>query len=167
MTLTATTRAPATGAGGGGIYFSAQSPLARFEGSIVAGNARPSTSAPARSELRRTARQLAPAGPTTAATSNRRPTAGSPATRTPTRCSPPELDTSAQPPVLAIPANSPAVDIAACGTRTVDQRGVARPQGSACDAGAYEVPGAVRPEPTPTATPVVDGDADPTPTPTP
>jgi hypothetical protein len=43
-----------------------------------------------------------------------------------------------QPPVLAIPANSPAVDIAACGTRTQDQRGVARPQGATCDAGAYE-----------------------------
>ncbi|HEY6889464.1 MAG TPA: choice-of-anchor Q domain-containing protein, partial [Solirubrobacter sp.] len=48
------------------------------------------------------------------------------------------LDTS-QPPALAIPANSPAVDIAACAPRTVDQRGVTRPQGMSCDAGAYEV----------------------------
>jgi Right handed beta helix region len=48
------------------------------------------------------------------------------------------LDTS-QPPVLAIPATSPAVNIAACGARTSDQRGMTRPQGPACDAGAYEV----------------------------
>ena len=49
------------------------------------------------------------------------------------------LDTAAEPPVLAIPANSPAVDIAACGARTLDQRGLSRPQGATCDAGAYEV----------------------------
>ena len=48
------------------------------------------------------------------------------------------LDAS-QPPALSIPANSPAVDIAVCAPRTVDQRGVTRPQGTACDAGAYEV----------------------------
>ncbi len=81
-----------------------------------------------------------------------------------------ELDTTAQPPVLSIPANSPAVDIAACGTRTLDQRGLARPQGIACDAGAYEVPVAVvapTPTPTPTATPVVIPTPTPTATPTP
>ncbi|MDA0164688.1 Ig-like domain-containing protein [Solirubrobacter ginsenosidimutans] len=48
------------------------------------------------------------------------------------------LDTS-QPPALTIPSNSSAVDVAACTPRTVDQRGVTRPQGTACDAGAYEV----------------------------
>jgi hypothetical protein len=48
------------------------------------------------------------------------------------------LDTS-QPPALTIPSNSSAVDIAACAPRTVDQRGVTRPQGTSCDAGAYEV----------------------------
>ena len=47
------------------------------------------------------------------------------------------LDAS-QPPVLAIPATSPAVDFADCGGRTLDQRGVPRPQGALCDAGAYE-----------------------------
>ena len=36
-----------------------------------------------------------------------------------------------QPPVLTIPANSSAVDIAACGARTFDQRGVAAPAGPA------------------------------------
>jgi hypothetical protein len=77
-----------------------------------------------------------------------------------------ELDTS-QPPVLAIPAFSPAVDIASCGTRTLDQRGTVRPQGIRCDAGAYEVPVAVvtPPPPPPTATPVPT--VTPTPTPTP
>jgi hypothetical protein len=48
------------------------------------------------------------------------------------------LDAS-QPPALTIPANSSAVNIAVCAPRTVDQRGVTRPQGTACDAGAYEV----------------------------
>ena len=48
------------------------------------------------------------------------------------------LDTSQQPPVLPILATSPARDIADCGGRTVDQRGVPRPQGPQCDAGAYE-----------------------------
>ncbi len=47
------------------------------------------------------------------------------------------LDTS-QPPTLALGATSPAIDIAACGTRFEDQRGVPRPQGTTCDAGAYE-----------------------------
>ena len=41
-------------------------------------------------------------------------------------------------PVLTIPSTSPAVDIAGDCTAT-DQRDLARPQGSACDAGAYEV----------------------------
>jgi hypothetical protein len=70
-----------------------------------------------------------------------------------------------QPPALAIPANSPAVDIAACGTRTLDQRGVTRPQGLTCDAGAYEYQ-PPPPEPTPTATPVVTPTPTQTPTPT-
>ena len=47
------------------------------------------------------------------------------------------LDAS-QPPVLAIPATSPAVNFADCGGRTFDQRGLPRPQGALCDAGAYE-----------------------------
>ncbi len=49
------------------------------------------------------------------------------------------LDLTAQPPVLALPPGSPAVDLAACGARTLDQRGVPRPQGAQCDAGAYEL----------------------------
>ena len=53
----------------------------------------------------------------------------------------PQLATSldgSQPPVLTIPATSPAVNFADCGGRTLDQRGVPRPQGALCDAGAYE-----------------------------
>jgi hypothetical protein len=69
--------------------------------------------------------------------------------------------------VLAIPATSPAFDRAGACTGT-DQRDLARPQGAACDAGAYEVPVAV---PTPTATPApqptVSPTATPAPTPTP
>ncbi|MBE2316811.1 hypothetical protein DVA67_012580 [Solirubrobacter sp. CPCC 204708] len=79
------------------------------------------------------------------------------------------LDTSA-PPVLAIAADSPARDIAPCGTRTFDQRGVLRPQGLACDAGAYEYAEPVvepPPDPTPTATPPPGPTATPTPTVTP
>jgi hypothetical protein len=80
-----------------------------------------------------------------------------------------ELDDS-QPPALAIPANSPAVDIAPCGTRTVDQRGVARPQLNGCDAGAFEYqppPPEPTPTPTPTATPTPVPTVTPTPTPPP
>jgi hypothetical protein len=40
--------------------------------------------------------------------------------------------------VLTIPATSPAVDLASCSGVT-DQRDLPRPQGAACDAGAYEV----------------------------
>ena len=47
------------------------------------------------------------------------------------------LDAS-DPPALAIPANSPAVDLAPCSGRTGDQRGAPRPIGAQCDAGAYE-----------------------------
>ena len=87
-----------------------------------------------------------------------------------------ELDGS-EPPVLAIPATSPAVDIADCGGRTLDQRGVTRPQLGGCDAGAYEyqppppeptptpTPTPTAVAPTPTATPSVTPTATPTPTP--
>jgi len=47
------------------------------------------------------------------------------------------LDAS-QPPALAIGASSEAVDFADCAGRTSDQRGVPRPQGVRCDAGAFE-----------------------------
>ena len=43
-----------------------------------------------------------------------------------------------QPPALALPATSPAVDFSPCAGRTSDERGVPRPQGTQCDAGAYE-----------------------------
>ena len=62
----------------------------------------------------------------------------------------------------AIPASSPAVDnfAAGCPPPTTDQRGKARPQGSACDSGAYEfdTPAAVTIETGPSGT-----TADPTP----
>ncbi|MDA0164684.1 hypothetical protein OM076_30735 [Solirubrobacter ginsenosidimutans] len=77
---------------------------------------------------------------------------------------------SSEPPALALPANSPAVDIADCAGRTVDQRGVARPQLNACDAGAYEYqppPVEPTPTPTPTETPAPSPTATPTPTPPP
>jgi hypothetical protein len=76
-------------------------------------------------------------------------------------------DETLQPPAMKIPANSSAVDVAACGGRTVDQRGVVRPQLNACDAGAFEYqppPPPPTPTPTPTAAPPV---ATPTPTATP
>ena len=60
------------------------------------------------------------------------------------------LDTTASPPVLTIPKTSPAVDFAVCGARTLDQRGVTRPQGLRCDSGAFEYK---EPDPAPTPTP--------------
>jgi hypothetical protein len=75
-----------------------------------------------------------------------------------------------QPPVLTIPENSSARDIADCAGRTLDQRGVARPFGAACDAGAYEffvAPPEVTPTPTPSASPVPTPTPTPTPTPVP
>jgi hypothetical protein len=66
-----------------------------------------------------------------------------------------------QTPTLPLLPGSPAVDLAGACTGT-DQRDVARPQGAACDAGAYElVPAPVLPAPSPTPTP------QPAPTPTP
>ena len=56
----------------------------------------------------------------------------------PTRSLATALDETQQPPTLSIPETSPAVDFAACGTRTTDQRGMTRPLGVTCDAGAYE-----------------------------
>jgi CSLREA domain-containing protein len=73
-------------------------------------------------------------------------------------------DETLQPPAMKIPANSSAVDVAACGGRTVDQRGVVRPQLNACDAGAFEYQPPPTPTPTPTAAPPV---ATPAPTATP
>jgi hypothetical protein len=64
--------------------------------------------------------------------------------------------------VYPIAATSPAVDRFAC--TGADQRGVARPQGSACDAGAYELAVAGGTDPSPGATPLP---ATPTPTVTP
>ncbi len=54
--------------------------------------------------------------------------------------------------VLPIAATSPAVDIVSPCVSSTDQRDVARPQGGACEAGAYEVV-LTPPPPAPTATP--------------
>ncbi|MFN8224863.1 MAG: choice-of-anchor Q domain-containing protein [Gaiellales bacterium] len=44
-------------------------------------------------------------------------------------------------PVVALKSTSPAVDVVpVAGCPSVDERGLARPQGAACDAGAYELP---------------------------
>ena len=84
--------------------------------------------------------------------------------RTPTRSSRPRSTRRSQPPALPIAATSPAIDVADCGGRTLDQRGLARPQGARCDAGAFESP-EQRPQPPPTQTPDADADPDPEPTP--
>ena len=55
---------------------------------------------------------------------------------------------------MALQPNSPAIDrvpTTLCPPPSTDQRGVTRPQGPACDSGAYELVGA-SPTPTPTAT---------------
>ena len=67
-------------------------------------------------------------------------------------------DAGGQTPVLPIAATSPAVDIVPSCFSAADQRDQPRPQGPACDAGAYEV---VQQAPPPPPPPVV------TPTPTP
>jgi hypothetical protein len=151
------------------LYFSQPSPLARIEGSIVAGNivftntgsgtietpAGCAGSGNLAADGGGNLESLADCG--TAGHQNTNPQL------------PAALDGS-QPPVLTIPAGSPAVDIAACGVRTLDQRGAPRPVGLGCDAGAYEVqPPPVEPTPTPTppptATPTPTATPSPTPTP--
>ena len=68
------------------------------------------------------------------------------------------LSPGGQTPVLELLAGSPAIDRAVdCGTGTVDQRGVARPQLAACDAGAFEY---VPPPPVDHADAATDGLAD-------
>jgi hypothetical protein len=72
----------------------------------------------------------------------------------------------------ALSAGSPAVDAGGVNSvcATNDQRGVTRPQGSACDMGAYEYDSAVQPTatamPSPTFTPTVAPSSTPTPGPT-
>jgi hypothetical protein len=76
------------------------------------------------------------------------------------------LETSFEPPVLPIAATSPAIDVADCGARTLDQRRLARPQGLRCDAGAFEVVAQQQPPtqtPTPTPTPTPQATPPPTP----
>jgi hypothetical protein len=67
-------------------------------------------------------------------------------------------DAGGQTPVMALAADSPAVDLAgACGP-AADQRDLERPQGAACDAGAYELarpPAPPPPPPAPAPTPPV------------
>jgi hypothetical protein len=76
---------------------------------------------------------------------------------------------------MALGAGSPAIDAntESCPPPLIDQRGVARPQGVACDIGAFELqpvggptptPTVTAPAPTPTATPLP---GPPTATPTP
>ena len=57
----------------------------------------------------------------------------------------------------ALLAGSPAIDTASddCPPPITDQRGVTRPQGPACDIGAYELAAEGEPKPTPTPTPTV------------
>jgi hypothetical protein len=54
------------------------------------------------------------------------------------------LDTGGETNVLPLELDSPAVNVRASGCRPTDQRGVTRPQGPACDAGAQELAYAVR-----------------------
>jgi hypothetical protein len=70
-------------------------------------------------------------------------------------------------PTLPLAATSPAVDAGGtCGPAT-DQRDVARPQGLACDAGAYELIPAAAPPPPPPPTVTPTPTAAPVPAPTP
>jgi hypothetical protein len=74
-------------------------------------------------------------------------------------------DNGGQTPTLALASTSPAIDVAGpCGPAS-DQRDVARPQGLACDAGAYEYvpPVAPPPPPPPVVTPVPTATPAPTP----
>jgi hypothetical protein len=57
----------------------------------------------------------------------------------------------------AIGATSPAFDAGGTGCPTTDQRGVARPQGAACDIGAFELAVSPPDEPLPDAAPEVSG----------
>jgi hypothetical protein len=69
----------------------------------------------------------------------------------------------------ALAPGSPAIDAVQnpCPPPATDQRGVARPQGSACDMGAFEAQPTITPTPTLTSTPTATGTPTPTPTRTP
>jgi hypothetical protein len=72
----------------------------------------------------------------------------------------------------ALVSGSPAIDAAgpSCPPPATDQRGVTRPQGAACDIGAFELgssPPTPTPSPSPTQTPKPTSTATPTPTATP
>ncbi len=132
----------------GGLWFSAPSPLARIEGSIVAGNfqsATPTGGTP--SNCTGSANRATDAG------GNLESQADCGLAAAGRQNADPQLAAALAGTVLPIPLTSSAVDIAACGTRVFDQRGITRPQGIACDAGAYEVEQVPVPTPTPTPTP--------------
>jgi hypothetical protein len=66
---------------------------------------------------------------------------------------------------MSLDAGSPAIDAGAdANCSTTDQRGVARPQGSHCDIGAYEYDGPLVPTPTETDTPTSTATPSPMPT---
>ncbi|MCL4541670.1 MAG: CSLREA domain-containing protein, partial [Chloroflexi bacterium] len=70
---------------------------------------------------------------------------------------------------MALLPGSPAIDAGGTSSNNcplTDQRGVSRPQGKACDIGAYELVQVVTPTSTPTATPTPTPTATPTVTPT-
>ena len=129
-------RAGTPSGGAGGIYSAATN--ARFQGSIVAGNTSTFNFGSGPQDL--------PSNCALASTAT--DDGGNVTPDTADQCglggvhTDPQLAAgldASQPPALSIPSNSAAVDIAACAPRTVDQRGVTRPQGTTCDAGAYEV----------------------------
>jgi hypothetical protein len=76
-------------------------------------------------------------------------------------------DAGGQTPLLPIAATSPAVDIVPSCFSAADERDQARPQGPACDAGAYEVVQQVPPPPPPVATPTPTATPAPAATPVP
>ena len=68
---------------------------------------------------------------------------------------------------MALGVGSPAIDAntESCPPPAIDQRGIARPQGAACDIGAFELVPGGGPTPTPTVTPPPGATATPTPCP--
>jgi CSLREA domain-containing protein len=128
---------------GGGVYLGASSPGASITGSILARNAPFNCGG------------LAPAtdGGGNVESGSECGLAGH--QNTDPRLATALTDAGGQTPVLPIAPTSPAVDIvpvASCLSQ-IDQRDVARPQGAACDAGAFELVPAVAPPPPPTPTP--------------
>ena len=169
LALTNLTLSGNTAFSGGGIFNQTTTGVATLQASILAGNSAGNCFNAAGSTLVSNGRNVAddntcPSGPGDLPSTNPQlgpladnggPTLGAPGATSQTL-------------TMALLSGSPAVDrvpASLCPPPSTDQRGVPRPQGAACDSGAFESSLTAPPTSTPAASPTPSASSTPTPTP--